>query len=200
MFILASGSPSRKEILQKLHYQFSVCISHAPEFFLQTQSAEENAMRLALLKAKSVALQFPDEMVIGCDTIQIDPNGKLLEKPKDADDAKQMMNHRSGKIEKIVSGIALVYQGKEYTACETSFLHWKTFEPQERELMIKSGEWEGKCGGIAIEGISGLYLEKLDGSIANVMGFPLNAFWKLIYSHFGNDSQHFLYSAKPTVQ
>jgi len=178
--ILASQSTSRKKILTDLGYYFRVEISDTEEYFDTTLSAEENSMNLALQKAKAVAQRFPNELVIGCDTIQIDPNGKLLEKPKDRNDAWNMMKNRSGKSEILISGIAFVSPKGIETSFETSILHWKEMRDEEIEMLINTNEWKGKCGGIAIEGISGLFCTKLEGSIANVMGFPLQPFWEYI--------------------
>lgn len=179
MFILASQSPSRKKILTDLGYSFQTISSDAEEIFDPHQTAEENAIQLARLKAKTISEKHLNTFVIGCDTIQIDPNGKLLEKPKDEEDAKTMMKNRSGKTEILISGISIWKNNKEeYFGTEKTILHWKNFTESEIEHIIQSKEWEGKCGGIAIEGISGLYIQKIEGSIANVMGFPLHAFWE----------------------
>lgn len=182
MLILASQSASRKYILESIGYMCTCVPSHAEEIFDATQSPEENAMRLALIKAKTVAQQFPNHLVIGSDTIQIDPNGKWLEKPRDEHDARAMMQNRSGKSERLISGIAMVCPEGQKTMYETTTLHWKTMTQAEQNHIIQTGEWQGKCGGIAIEGVSGLFITALEGSIANVMGFPLNAFWEMIAS------------------
>lgn len=178
MFILASASASRQHILSSLGYRFSVHPSNIDEFFDSNISAEENAKTLAKKKAIAVSKQFPNTPVIGVDTIQIDPDGKWLEKPKDETNARHMMQNRSGKEETIISGIALVYNNQVYEGYDTTKLFWKSFTLAEIDHVIQTGEWQGKCGGIAIEGVSGLLLEKIEGNIANVMGFPINIFWE----------------------
>ncbi len=180
MLILASNSASRKKILSDLGYDFQVIPSDAEEFFQESLSAEENAMHLALAKAQAVAKTNPNALVIGCDTIQINPSGKLLEKPKDRADAYIMMKNRSGKTERLVSGIAFIKGDFVYTGFEESMLHWKEMTEEEINWVLDTGEWEGKCGGIAIEGVSGFFITRLEGSIANVMGFPLSVFWETI--------------------
>lgn len=179
MFILASASASRQHILRSLGYNFSVQASDIEEFFDAKKSAAENAMELAKQKAIAVSkINTTSLPIIGVDTIQIDPYGKWLEKPRDKNEAQQMMQNRSGKIETLISGIALIINDEIFTGYEETKLFWKNMSMQEIDHILLSGEWEGKCGGIALEGASGLMLEKIEGSIANGMGFPLGIFWK----------------------
>lgn len=176
--VLASQSQPRKEILEKFGYQFSIVPSEYEEILDPKNTIEDNAIRLAQGKAKDVAEKHPDSLVIGMDTIMADPFGTYLEKPIDVSDAQKMMKNRSGKTETLVSGICMIYKGKEYSAAEISTMTWKKFSQSDWDDIFSTEEWEGKCGGIAIEGTSGKYCSKIEGNFYNIMGFPVNKFWE----------------------
>lgn len=175
-FILASQSPIRKKILSNLGYKFT-CIPSFSEEYFDKKSIEDNAMRLSLEKALSVQKKYKEDIIIGSDSIMQNPNGVFLEKPKDRDDARTMMQNRSGEKEIIVSGIAIVHNDKFFQGYEKTTLYWKKCSSQEIEKILNTEEWKGKCGGIMVEGIAGLFLEKIEGSLVNIMGFPLSQFW-----------------------
>lgn len=178
MFILASQSPIRKKILTDLQYNFKTVPSNSPEFFNTSESVEENAMRLALEKAQSVQKKYENEIIVGSDSIMVDPFGKFLEKPKNKEDARKMIENRSGKTEIIVSGLAVIYKEKIFTDFETTTMKWKNISKDEIDLLLETNEWKGKCGGVMIEGVSGLFIEKIEGSLTNIMGFALQKFKK----------------------
>lgn len=178
--ILASKSPSRRKILSDFGYSFSVEPSDFEEIFDSSMTASQNAIRLAEGKAYEVFAKFPQENVFGMDSIMIDPNGKLLEKPINREDAKKMMQTRSGKIEILISALCLLTPEKKFSQSEETLIYWKDFSDQDIERILDTNEWEGKCGGIAIEGFTGLFIKRIDGNYQNVMGFPLNCFWNAL--------------------
>lgn len=181
-FILASQSPVRKKILTDLGYSFQVVSSNEDEFFEEDCSISENALRLALQKARAVQKEYPGYIVVGSDSIMASPEERLLEKPVRRDDAYQMFFDRSGKIERIVSAVAVVYKEKVYQGYEETLLQWRNLSDQDINRILDTGEWEGKCGGVMVEGISGLFLERIEGSIVNIMGFPYKKFLEGISS------------------
>jgi len=174
--ILASKSPSRRKILGDLGYEFKVFPSDFDEFFDNRKTPEENAMILAEGKAKEVFQKFPENVVIGMDSIMIDPFGKLLEKPVDRNDAEQMMKNRSGKKEVLISSICILFKNQKFLSYESTEIFWQEFSDQKIQKILDTNEWKGKCGGIAIEGFTGLHIAKISGNYANVMGFPINEF------------------------
>lgn len=185
MFILASQSPIRAQILTEHGISFTARPSEYEEIFLDNETLEENAQRLALGKAEWIFERLSEEeqkntVVIGVDTIMKNPSGKLLEKPKDKEEALQMMADRSGKCEELYSGIALVWSGGKKVGGETSFIFWENIPEEAQKELIETGEWEGKCGGLAIEGPAREYVQKINGSIENIMGFPLKTFWEMM--------------------
>ncbi len=179
--ILASQSPARKKILADLGFEFVVKPSNFDEVFDLKKSPEKNAMMLAEGKAQDVFVQLSEAeknetVVIGVDTIIVDPQQKFLEKPRDRQDAQDMMLTRSGQTEKLLSGICLLHKTQKFLASEETLLKWQEMSPQKIQKILDTGEWEGKCGGVAIEGFTGLHIAEISGNYSNVMGFPVNRF------------------------
>ncbi len=185
MIILASQSPVRAQILTKNNIHFVVRPSQYEEIFSTEESLEENARRLALGKAQWVFEKLSQEeqknaVVVGVDTIMKDPRGVLLGKPETPEEALQMMNLRSGNTETLYSGIAIVSAQKVEVSGEFSLIFWKNISPEEQIRLVHTNEWKEKCGGVAIEGEAGKYVERITGSLENIMGFPLEIFKKII--------------------
>lgn len=187
--ILASQSPSRKKILSDMGYLFESVPSEFEERFDMKKTPQENAVLLSEGKAQAVFDRLsPEEqkntVVVGMDTIAIDANGKLLEKPRNKKDAENMVKTRSGKKEVFLSGVCFISGDKKFSSYEETALFWRNISAHQREYLLSSGEWKGKCGGVAIEGKSGLFVEKISGNYANVMGIPINEFEKGVSMFF----------------
>jgi septum formation protein len=181
--ILASQSPARKKILTDLGYTFEVIKSDFEEYFDTTKTPQQNAKILAEGKANNVFEKIPPEkrnnyVVIGVDTIIVDPNKKFLEKPKNRDDAEKMMSTRSGQSEVLLSGICILSGDKKFSGYEGTRMEWQTLSSEKIKKILDTGEWEGKCGGVAVEGFTGLHVKKIFGNYQNIMGFPVNTFLK----------------------
>lgn len=189
--ILASQSPIRKKILSDLGFRFEVIKSNAKESFCQESTPQENAVLVAKEKAKEVFSRHlktsetsvdsnKNFVIIGVDTLIIDPKKNLLEKPKDKEDARQMMSTRSGKKEILVSGIYMIQlknnTTKIFSGYEETTLEWQDMSEKQREQILATGEWKGKCGGVAVEGFTGMHIKKISGNYYNIMGFPINKF------------------------
>ena len=182
--ILASQSPARKKILESRGYTFSVLPSHIPESFDTQKTASENASSLAVQKAKKIWNILLEEekktsIVVGVDTLIVSPLGTLLEKPKNEFDAETMFRERSGKKEILISGIALVSENGIQKGFEESFLFWEEFSEEDIAQILQNKEWEGKCGGVMIEGKMGRFC-RFEGSRENIMGFPFEIFEKMM--------------------
>jgi len=86
------------------------------------------------------------------------------------------MQNRSGKTESLVSGLAIVHGDEIFLAYEETFMTWKKISDNEINFLLDKNEWQGKCGGVMVEGVTGLYIEKINGSLVNIMGFALSEF------------------------
>ena len=185
-FVLASRSPARKKILEDFGYNFEIYPSNFEEILDKNISVEENAKLLAEGKARDVfeilksQLVNSDKFIVACDTIMVDPYNNYIGKPKNRENAKKMMQIRSGKMEKLITGICILSKDFCKTATEEARIYWPKLSDTDIEKILETGEWEGKCGGIAIEGFSGMYIKRIEGSMQNIMGFPLGTFREMI--------------------
>ncbi len=172
--ILASNSPRRKELLQKLGVFFTVLPSDFDESIVKHALPKEVARLRALGKALDIAMRLQDGIVLGADTV-VALEKKTYGKPKNAADAKRMLKRLSGKTHSVFTGIALVNaKTKERaSAVEESKVKFKKLSAQQIEEYVASGECFGKAGSYAIQGKAAALIEGYDGSISNIVGLPL---------------------------
>lgn len=184
-FILASASPRRLELLQNLGLDFKVVVPDADESSSLTEPCALTE-ELALLKGRTVAdrLQNNNAVIISCDTV-VHVDGKILGKPKDADDARAMLGMLSGRTHEVVSGICVIYGGKAVTAHEVTSVTFAALSDAEIERCILLDPPYDKAGSYAIQGIASLFIEKLDGDYFNVVGLPIHKLGKILLDRFG---------------
>jgi septum formation protein len=181
--ILASASLRRKQLLTKAGYKFKVFVPDINESAFSAESLEpgEYAKQLALVKAKSVAAKFPDCLVIGADTIA-DLNGEIIGKPADAKEAEQITRKLFSAPHKVITGVALVRlsDGTEIVESDTTVVYPKHMSAEQIAEHIKSGSWRDKADAYAIQENSDEFVEKIDGSLTNVMGLPMELLKRLL--------------------
>jgi septum formation protein len=184
-FILASASPRRKELLQKAGYVFHVEPSQVDEeaFERADVNSQEHCKILALAKAKDVAKQFPDMPVLGADTV-VDFNGQIIGKPADAKDAERITRMLFSKPHKVITGIALIWLGKniEIVEVDTTIVYPKELTERRIREHIAGGLWEGKAGAYGIQETGDEFVDHIEGSFTNVMGLPMERVEKLLRS------------------
>lgn len=170
--ILASASPRRRELLSLITEDFKVIPSDAEETVPENIETEKTAEYLAEIKAKAVAEKYPLDIVIGSDTCVV-AEGKILGKPKDKNDARQMMQTLSGKTHKVITGCAIVKGSKTVSfSVETSVEFYPLSEEQIEEY-INSSEPYDKAGGYGIQGKAALFVKGIKGDYFNVVGLPI---------------------------
>jgi nucleoside triphosphate pyrophosphatase len=172
--ILASKSPRRSELLKQVGLDFEVVPSRVAEDFVQKESPQEHVIRLAKAKAIGVATGYPDRWVIAADTI-VYINGSILGKPKNQEEAIEMLRHLSGQEHWVLTGFSVCHLGKkkgDKEAVQTA-VRVKSLTPPEMEWYAKTGEPFDKAGGYAIQGIGSFMIESIRGSYTNVVGLPL---------------------------
>ena len=173
--ILASTSPRRKDLLQQAGYVFQVQKPNLEEPLANTLNLPpaETAEALAWFKARSVADHFPESTIIAADTI-VESNGKIIGKPRDADDARQILRTISSAPHRVITGVALLVPGKKrLIASDTTTVTMKPMSEDDIEEYIATGEWEGKAGAYAIQLSADKYVDNIDGSLTNVVGLPM---------------------------
>lgn len=171
MFILASGSPRRKELLQQIRASFRVEVSEAEEL---TGSLEpfELVRRNAEAKALAVAVSHPDSWVLGADTV-VALSGKIFGKPRDEAEAVKMLCVLSGKSHEVLTGIAWVKGDKVLSEAVRTKVRFAEMSLKEIKAYAATGEPMDKAGAYALQGGAEVFIEGIEGSYSNVVGLPL---------------------------
>lgn len=177
MIILASGSPRRHELLQKLCKNFVVEVSDAQEV-QSSDSPKTLAVENAKLKASSVAAKNPSAIVIGADTIVV-LDGEIFGKPDGIKGAEEMLARLSGKRHEVITGLAICAGGKIFTAAEVTEVFFGEMTAEEIREYVATGEPLDKSGSYALQGGATKFIEKIHGDWSNVVGLPVYRLKKL---------------------
>jgi len=188
-FILASASPRRKQLLTEAGYKFTVLRPDIDELAFSTKNVKpyEYAERLALAKAKNIAEKHPDCLVIAADTIA-DFEGEIIGKPTDAMEAEQITNKLFSRPHKVITGIAIVRlrDGIELNQSDTTTVYPKKLTAEQIAEHIKSGTWRDKAGAYAIQESGDEFIERIEGSLTNVMGLPMEMLERMFAQVLGD--------------
>lgn len=182
-FILASGSPRRSEILKNLGVDFRVVKPSADEsssIDSPGELTEELSRRKALAVRESAR---EDDVIIACDTI-VWAGGRVLGKPKNADEAAAMLDLLSGKTHEVYSGICVARGSKVVTAHEVTRVSFSKLSERDVDKCIALGSPYDKAGAYAIQGIASLYIDGIDGDYFNVVGLPVRLLYKTLLDEF----------------
>ena len=188
-FILASGSPRRKEILSAAGVKFSVLVSDADESAVDKDAPVGiYVQELALLKAAASAkyvLKNKDALVIAADTI-VTLDGKILGKPKDEDDAFDMLKSLSNRAHEVYTGYCVMRISDGFTVCNSvkTEVLFKELDDDLIRRYIKTGEPMDKAGAYGIQGKGAILAEKINGDYFNVVGLPVSALAKTLKDEF----------------
>ena len=184
--ILASTSPRRKELLEKIGLVFTVDPSDYPEG-LQSRvdsnkklgiilKPEAIAKSISIGKAIIVARKYPDALIIAADTFGV-LRGKIIGKPHTPDGAKEMLRLMSGKSHRVITGFTILdsANNKLVTRTVETRVYFKKVSLEEIDNYVNTGEPMDKAGAYAIQGLGSIFVEKIVGDYYNVMGLPLNS-------------------------
>jgi len=172
--ILASKSPRRIELLKKIIKDFEVYPSDVDENKITEKDPVRFAVRAAEEKAKAVGEKFPGAVVIGADTIVVYEN-QIYGKPKNHDEAREMLKTLSGRAHQVITGIA-VYSAdtrRKAAGYETTEVIFKILAGEEIEKYLLNYEVLDKAGSYAIQDIEDAFIEKINGDYDNVVGLPV---------------------------
>ena len=178
MIILASASPRRRELLEQIGCQFQIEVSDAEELKGEDIEPDKLVMENAHLKAAAVAKSYPDIPVLGADTV-VSLDGKIFGKPRDEEQARTMLQSLSGGLHHVSTGIALMWQGKLWQACETTEVVFAPLTTADISRYIASGEPADKAGAYGIQGRGAVFIKEIRGSYSNVVGLPLHCLSRL---------------------
>ncbi len=176
--ILASQSPRRKQLLERLGIPFGIIVPNVDESqFQYGNSPEEYAQELSELKCGHVSVQYPNSLVIGSDTIVVLGN-RILEKPSDMQDAKSMLKMLSGNTHTVISAVNFRCDTKNinHTFNEQTQVTFREIPDEYVTTYINSSSPYDKAGSYGIQDWSAIFVEKINGCYDNVVGFPLSRF------------------------
>jgi septum formation protein len=172
--ILASKSPRRRYLLKQVGLEFSVIPSSFDENSVTMTTPEPYARILAENKARVVSEIYPDQWVIGADTIVLIDN-EVLGKPGSTGEARGMLLRLSGKAHQVLTGYCVCCKSRNrfVSGTVTTDVHFKDLSAAEIEWYIQTGEPFDKAGSYAIQGLGTLIVKRINGSYTNVVGLPV---------------------------
>ncbi len=170
--ILASASPRRRELLAGLGLEFEVQPAAIDEGRHDGESPGDLVRRLGLDKARTVAKTHPGAVVLGSDTAVI-LDGEPLGKPRDRDHGIAMLSALSGREHEVLSSVALAGPEGETVRLNRSRVRFRSLAREEIAAYWDTGEPADKAGAYAIQGLGGIFVERLEGSFSGVMGLPV---------------------------
>ena len=168
---LASTSPRRREILEALGLEFSIVHVDVDESPLAGESPGEMVVRLAVAKARAADVD-PSSVVIAADTAVV-IGDQALGKPVDQDDGLAMLAALSGKVHKVLTGVAVHAADEVRTALSETDVYFREVGRDEAVAYWQSGEPCDKAGAYAIQGLGGAFVERIEGSYSGVVGLPV---------------------------
>ncbi|MBS1709030.1 MAG: septum formation protein Maf [Armatimonadetes bacterium] len=174
--VLASASPRRQELLRRLVPEFDVVPAHVDEDALTVEDPFVTAQKLAREKALVVASSRPESLVVAGDTVVALQNGngwRQLAKPIDEADAVAMLNLLAGRTHTVVTGVCLRWPGGLSAFTEASQVTFRALKMGEAEAYVATGSPMDKAGAYGLQDGSQSFVEKVEGSVTNVIGLPM---------------------------
>lgn len=184
--ILASASPRRRELLAQIGMDFKVIISKADEN-ISEPAPEQLVMKLSDIKAMAVyeehGIEDEATIILGADTV-VAFGRKVLGKPKDTQQAKEMLSMLSDNTHQVFTGVTILYkkQGglKRETFYDKTTVYTYSISDKEIDQYIMTGEPMDKAGSYGIQGIGAKFIKKIDGDYNNVVGLPVSKIYQKI--------------------
>jgi septum formation protein len=181
--ILASASPRRRELLERLGLRLKVAPVDLDETPLAGEKAADCVRRLAAAKCDAAVAALPassqTQTVLGADTIVI-LDGEILGKPRDVTDARAMLGRLAGRRHDVTTAYRIWHgrlgpggAARVIDRAVTTQVSFRLIQAAELDAYAESGEWQGKAGGYAVQGIAAVFTTELRGSHTNVIGLPL---------------------------
>lgn len=172
--ILASGSPRRKEFLERLGLRFKQVVAPVDEQVVEAEGAEDFVLRMAKEKAAVVGSQFPESWIISGDTV-VCLGQSILGKPTSPIHAVELLLQLAGRTHFVRSAFCVWHQRKNIfrTQSVVTTVRFTDFSEELARAYVATGESMDKAGGYGIQGIGGMLVERIEGSYSNVVGLPM---------------------------
>lgn len=173
--VLASASPRRRDILNMIGLPFRVEVSGAEETMEENMTPEFFVEQVSLRKAAEVAQrQKKNALIIAADTVVV-LDEDILTKPKDEQDAMQMLGRLSGREHEVLTGLSVIrmHDGKAVSVCEKTKVHFRKLSEEEIDRYVQTGEPMDKAGSYGLQGRASVMADRIDGDFFNVIGLPV---------------------------
>ena len=169
--ILASGSPRRKEILETMGLSYIIDVSDADESF--QGDPEAMVLELSKRKAEAVAVKHENAIILAADTLVF--GSEVLGKPRDAKDAARMLRALSDNWHSVYTGVTMIntHTGKTISRADATRVHFVRLSDAEIDAYVATSEPLDKAGAYGIQGMGGMFIDKIEGSYSNVVGLPM---------------------------
>ena len=175
--VLASASPRRHELLTQLRVKFTVTHPAIDESPLPGEAPVPYVRRLAVEKAHAVVAPV-GSLVIAADTT-VDLGGGILGKPESDDEARSMLRRLSGRTHRVHTGLALRLGDRTLSETVSSMVTFSVLTDEMIDWYVGLGEPMGKAGAYAIQGAGGVFVDRVRGSVSNIVGLPLHTLLRL---------------------
>jgi len=182
--VLASSSPRRQELLRQVGVSFVIDAPEVDEHVREPLAPANLVEQLALRKARTVARRHPGRIVLGADTIVV-VDGEVLGKPADRADAVAMLERLSGRSHQVLTGVAVVQDGRELVEHEETVVRFAPLTREQVEWYVSTGEPMDKAGAYGIQGRAAALISGISGDYYNVVGLPLYRTIQML-SQFGH--------------
>lgn len=176
--VLASKSPRRSEILKNAGVDFTVRVADADETIAEGTKPEDAVVFLAARKAMAVERE-KDETVLGADTVVVLDN-KILGKPRDREDAFNMLKQLSGRVHSVFTGVCAINDSGSITFAEETKVEFYRLTDEEINTYIDSGDCYDKAGSYGIQGLASKFIRGIIGDYFNVVGLPIGSVYEKI--------------------
>jgi len=178
--VLASSSPRRAEILRAVGWEFETCPADVDETPRAGEAPDEYVQRLAREKAGAVASSRLFGLVLGADTTVV-VGGDILGKPRDEEEAAEMLRRLAGRWHEVLTGVALVRAetGRAVVGLERTRVRFAETTEEEIAWHVRTGQLLDKAGAYAIQGRAALFIEAIEGDYWNVVGLPIRLIYEL---------------------
>ena len=186
LFVLASKSPRRKELLKNIGIDACIMPANIDEDLFIGLPPEKMVKELSMLKAMDVARSFKkDTYVIGADTV-VCVDGEIFGKPEDDKEAREMLKKLSGRSHEVYTGYCVVYckSGVSVAKSEKTTVYFRNLSDEEIEAYVRTREPMDKAGAYGIQQQGSKFVERIEGDYFNVVGLPVCALVKLMKEEF----------------
>ena len=171
--ILASASPRRKELLERMGLEFVIRTADHDETMDPNKPAQEEVKRVSALKAEAVkALCAEEDVIIAADTVVVLGN-TVMGKPATKEEACAMLRELSGKDHQVITGLTVLRGKKMRSVSVTTTIRFRPLLEQEIVAYVDTKESMDKAGAYGIQGLAAVFVESLWGDYYNVMGLPV---------------------------